>query len=67
MPDACSDLIDFLIELRKSKGWTQRDLSLARGMSHPVIAGIESKRAAPSITAFQKIPAALGATLSLVV
>lgn len=67
VPDACSDLIDSLIELRKSKGWTQRDLSLACGMSQPVIARIESKRVAPSIATFQKIAAALGATLSLVV
>lgn len=66
MPEISCDLIDSLIELRKSKGWTQRQLSLACGMTQPVLARIESKRSIPSIVTFQKIAAALGASLSLV-
>lgn len=66
MPDECADLIDSLVELRKSKGWTQRQLSLACGMAQSVIARIESKRTIPSIATFQKIAVALGASLSLI-
>lgn len=66
VPEVSFDLIDSLVELRKSKGWTQRELSLACGMSQPVIARIESKRSIPSIATFQKIAAALGASLSLI-
>lgn len=66
MPDMSLDLIDSLVELRKAKGWTQRELSLACGMAQSVIARIESKRSIPSIVTFQKIAAALGASLILI-
>ena len=59
------DLIDQLIELRKAKGWTQKDLSSACGLTQSVIARIESKKSSPTIITLEKIVSALNATLIL--
>ena len=65
MPEQCSALIDEIIELRKEKGWTQKDLAHASGLTQSVVARIESKRSTPTIATLYKIVAALGASLSV--
>ena len=59
------DLIDQIIELRKAKGWTQKDLSSVCGLTQSVIARIESKKSSPTIITLEKIVSALNATLIL--
>ncbi len=59
------DLIDQIIELRKAKGWTQKDLSSACGLTQSVIARIESKKSSPTIITIEKIVSALNASLIL--
>lgn len=63
MPEQCAALIDDLIELRKTKGWSQKELSAASGLTQSVIARIESKKSTPTIATFYKIVSALGASL----
>lgn len=65
MPEECINLVDQMIELRKAKGWTQKDLSAACGLTQSVIGRIESKKSAPTIITLQKIVAALDATVVL--
>lgn len=65
MPEQCSALIDEIIELRKEKGWTQKDLAHASGLTQSVVARIESKKSTPTIATLYKIVAALGASLSV--
>lgn len=63
MPEQCATLIDELVELRKAKGWSQKDLSAACGLTQSVIARIESKKSVPTISTLYKIVSALGASL----
>ena len=63
MSEQCAALIDAIIELRKDKGWTQRQLSIACGLTQPVVARIESKRSAPTIATLCRMVDALGAAL----
>ena len=65
MPEDYISLIDDLIELRKAKGLSQKQLSVVCGLTQSVIARIESKKSVPTITTFQKITNALGAELIL--
>lgn len=65
MPEQCARLIDELIELRKTKGWTQQELARACGLTQSVIGRIESKKSVPTLVTLQKIVAALDATLSV--
>lgn len=65
MPEECVNLVNQIIELRKAKGWTQKDLSIACGLTQSVIARIESKKSAPTIITLQKIISALDATIVL--
>ncbi|KSV58934.1 hypothetical protein ASU35_10945 [Acetivibrio ethanolgignens] len=65
MPEQYIILIDHMIELRKTKGWTQKDLSAACGLTQSVIARIESKKSVPTIITLQRIVSALDATLIL--
>jgi transcriptional regulator with XRE-family HTH domain len=66
MPEQCAALIDELIELRKAKGWSQKDLSAVCGLTQSVIARIESKKSVPTIATLYKIVSALGASLTVV-
>ena len=63
MPEQCAVLIDELIWLRKEKGWSQKELSSACGLTQSVIARIESKKSVPTIATLYKIVSALGASL----
>lgn len=65
MPEQCARLIDELIELRKARGWTQKDLAKACGLTQSVVARIESKKSVPTLVTLQKIVSALDATLSV--
>ena len=66
MPDKCIAIIDELIELRKAKGLTQRNLAKAANLAQPAIARLESKAAIPQLDTLLKIAAALDYDLELV-
>lgn len=63
MSELCAVLIDNLIQLRKAKGWSQKELSAASGLTQSVIARIESKKSVPTIATLYKIVSALDASL----
>ena len=63
MSEPCIALIDNLIQLRKAKGWSQKELSAASGLTQSVIARIESKKSVPTIATLYKIVSALDASL----
>lgn len=63
MSDACTELIDALIALRKERGLSQKKLSAACGLTQSVIARIESKKSVPTIATLCKIVNALDASL----
>lgn len=60
------EIIDQLIELRKAKGLTQKDLAAAANLAQPAIARLESKSAVPQLDTFVKVAGALGYTIELV-
>ena len=66
MPDKCIAIIDKLIELRKAKGLTQRELAKAANLTQPAIARLESKAATPQLDTLLKVAAALDYELELV-
>ncbi len=61
-----TSIIDQLIELRKAKGLTQKDLATAANLAQPAIARLESKSAVPQLDTFVKVAGALGYTIELV-
>ena len=66
MPDKCIAIIDELIELRKAKGLTQRELAKAANLAQPAIARLESKNAVPQLDTLLKVASALGCDLAVV-
>ena len=66
MPDKCIAIIDELIELRKAKGLTQRELAKAANLAQPAIARLESKAAIPQLDTLLTVAAALNYELELV-
>lgn len=66
MSDKCIAIIDELIELRKTKGLTQRELAKAANLAQPAIARLESKAAIPQLDTLIKIATALDCRLELV-
>lgn len=60
------EIIDQLIEFRKAKGLTQKDLATAANLAQPAIARLESKSAVPQLDTFVKVAGALGYTIELV-
>ncbi|MBC8547256.1 helix-turn-helix transcriptional regulator [Clostridiaceae bacterium NSJ-31] len=66
MPDNCIAIIDELIELRKAKGLTQRQLAEAANLAQPAIARLESKAAIPQLDTLLKVAAALDFKIELV-
>ena len=64
--DKCVVIIDELIELRKAKGLTQRELAKAANLAQPAIARLESKAATPQLDTLIKIASALDYELALV-
>lgn len=66
MSDKCIAIIDELIELRKAKGLTQRELAKATNLAQPAIARLERKAAIPQLDTLLKVAAALDYELELV-
>lgn len=66
MPECCQSIIDNLIEQRKSKGLTQRDLAKATNLTQSVIARLESKKAIPQLDTLLKVVRALDCNLEIV-
>ena len=66
MPDKCIAIIDKLIELRKTKCLTQKELAQAACLTQPVIARLESKKVIPQLDTLLKVAAALGCELAVV-
>ena len=60
------ELIGKVIEARKEKGLSQRDLAELSGVKQPAIARLESMQATPKIDTLIKILLPLGYTLSVV-
>jgi len=66
LSEKCAAIIDSLIELRKAKGLTQKELANAADLAQPAIARLESKSAVPQLNTLLKVAAALGYGLALV-
>ena len=66
MSDKCIAIIDELIELRKAKGLTQRELAKATNLAQPAIARLERKAAIPQLDTLLKVAAALNYEFELV-
>lgn len=60
------EIIDRLIEERRSKGITQIDLARATGYTQSVIARLESKKTVPQLDTLLKVATALGCSLEIV-
>ncbi len=60
------ELIGKVIEARKEKGLSQRDLAELSGVKQPAIARLESMQSTPKIDTLIKILNPLGYTLSIV-
>ena len=66
MSEQCISIIDQLIELRKEKNMSQREVATASGLTQSVIARLESKKAMPQLNTLIKIASALDCRLSFV-
>lgn len=66
MPEDCAGIIDCLIERRRFKGMTQKELAQAANLTQSVIARMESKKAVPQLDTLLKVVRALGCDLALV-
>ena len=66
MSGTCAAIIDALIEQRKEKGMTQRDLAQATELTQSVIARLESKKNTPQLDTLLKVAAALGCDIAVV-
>ena len=66
MPESCSIIIDSLIEQRRNKGMTQKDLAAASCLTQSVIARLESKKAVPQLDTLLKVAAALGCDIAVI-
>ena len=58
-------IIDDLIDLRKKRGFTQKELSRKSGLTQPLIARIEAKRAQPTLATLRRLADALDAQITL--
>ena len=66
MSEMSSTIIDWIIELRKESGMTQKELAEAANLAQPAIARMESKTATPQLDTHIKIIAPMGKTLAVV-
>ncbi len=66
MPEKCSHIIDMLIEQRRSRGMTQKELAQATSLTQSVIARLERKKATPQLDTLLKVADALGCELEIV-
>ena len=58
--------IDSMVDIRKEKGFTQKELAIACGLTQSVIARIERKKSAPTIATLCKILSALDSKIEIV-
>lgn len=66
MSESCALIIDSLIEQRRSKGMTQKELAEASGYTQSVIARLENKKATPQLDTLLKVASALGCDIAVV-
>lgn len=66
MSDECIAIIDKLIEFRKARGLTQRELAEASRLTQSVIARLESKKTIPQLDTLLKVAAALDCDIAVV-
>lgn len=66
MSENCSFIIDSLIEQRRSKGMTQKELAQASSLTQSVIARLESKKTTPQLDTLLKVASALGCDITVV-
>ncbi len=66
MYDNCSLVIDKIVELRKEKGLTQKELAKCANLAQPAIARMESKNAVPQLDTLLKVLEALGQRIEIV-
>ena len=66
MSENCMAIIDELIEIRKAKGLTQKELADAAHLTQSVVARFESKKVTPQLDTLLRVAAALGCSLEVV-
>lgn len=68
MSENCSliIIIDSLIERRRSKGMTQKELAKASSLTQSVIARLENKKAIPQLDTLLKVASALDCDIAVV-
>lgn len=66
MSENCMIVIDRLIQERRNKGMTQKELAEASGLTQSVIARLESKKAVPQLDTLCRVAKALDCTVELV-
>lgn len=66
MPADCAAVIDSLIEQRRKRGMTQKDLAKATSLTQSAIARLESKKAVPQLDTLLKVAAALHCTFTII-
>lgn len=66
MPKTCIEIIDTLIEQRKEKGMTQKELAEATELTQSSIARMENKKAVPQLDTLLKVVTALDCKLEVV-
>ena len=67
MPDDYyTRIIDSIVDTRRRKGFTQKELAAACGLTQSVIARIESKKSIPTVATLCKIVYALDSTIQIV-
>ena len=66
MSESCALIIDSLIERRRSKGMTQKELAKASSLTQSVIARLENKKAIPQLDTLLKVASALDCDIAVV-
>lgn len=66
MSENCAAIIDTLIEQRKEKGLTQKELAQEAELTQSVIARMENKKAIPQLDTLLKVVDALGCNLKII-
>lgn len=66
MHDSCCIVIDSIIEQRKARGLTQRELAEAAHIPQSALARIESRSNTPKLDTLMKVIDALGCTIEVV-
>lgn len=65
MPEKCTAIIDRLIEERRKRGMTQKELADAVKLPQATIGRLESKKHTPQLDTLLKIADALGCEITI--